>query len=433
MAETTHFRENGPNSATLYARARSVLPNGDTRGARWFEPYPFYVASGSGSHITDVDGREFLDLTNNLGVLIHGHAHPDIVRAVQAQAALGSCFALPTESEIELAELLVSRVPSFERVQFTNTGSDAVALATKIARAHTGRSRILKLEGVYHGSYDYAEVSNASTPEHWGNDPRSVPTLPVTPQGVLDEVLVTQANDIEMLARRVERHGDELAAILVDPVPPRCGMRPLEPEYLAALRQAADACGALLVFDEVIALRFGYGGAQSALDCRPDLTALGKIIGGGYPVGAVAGRADVMDNAGRAVGASGTFTANPITMTAGLAGMRALTREKLEALNAAGDRVRAACTAIIERHHAPMQVAGYGSLFSIYFHKRPVTDYRSYYKQPEEVAASNAFHHSMLERGVLLAATCTAFWSTAITEADEAKFLAAFEQAVAGG
>ncbi len=413
----------------LRRRALEVLPGGSTRSAVWFDPYPFYVASGSGSHIVDVDGRDFLDLTNNLGVLIHGHAHPEVVAAVQNQAALGSCFALPTPSEIDLAELLCERVTGFERVRFINTGSEAVALAIKAARAHTGRTKILKLEGVYHGNYDFAEISNYSSPDNWGNEPVAVATVPGTPQGVLDEVLVTQTNDVDMLQRILAAEGDAIAAVIVDPVPPRCGMTPLNSDFIAALRDLTRAHGCLLIYDEVIAFRFGHSGAQGRWGGDPDLTTLGKIIGGGYPVGAVAGKAEVMEATAKAVSSSGTFTANPITMKAGLASMQALDEAAFEHLETMGERIREGCRQIIERLGAPMQVSGTGSIFSIYFHQRDVVDYRSYHKSAEEVTATERFHQVMLEHNVLIAPTATVFLSTVVDADDEALILEAFEAA----
>ena len=416
-------------SQQLRDRALQVLPHGNTRGAVWFNPYPFYVASGSGAHITDVDGTQYLDLTNNLGVLIHGHAHPDVVAAVQQQAASGSCFALPTEHEIALAELLCQRIEGSERIRFINTGSEAVGMAIKIARAATGKSRIIKLEGVYHGSYDYAEISNYSTPENWGNTPTPVATVPATPDGVLDSVVITQANDIDMLQNQLAREPD-IAAVIVDPVPPRCGMQPLQAPYIEALRRLTREHGALLIYDEVIALRFGFAGAQGRFGGDPDLTALGKIIGGGYPVGAVAGRAEIMEATRTSVGSSGTFTANPITMVAGLASMQALDQAAYDNLEQLGARMRSQCDAIIKDHGAPMQVCGVGSMFSIYFHQRVATDYRSYHKSPAEVAATERFHRCMLEHGVLIAPTATCFLSTVLSPADEAQFADAFDHAV---
>ncbi|MEM7098870.1 MAG: aspartate aminotransferase family protein [Pseudomonadota bacterium] len=417
------------NTNVLRQRAQKVLPHGNTRSAIWYEPYPVYVAHGAGSRVTDVDGREYLDVANNLGVLIHGHAFPVVVDAVTQQAAQGSCFALPTESEIELAELLVDRVQAFERIRFINTGSEAVALAIKAARAYTGKSKIVKLEGVYHGSYDYAEISNYSTPDNWGNDPVAVETVPATPPGVLSSVIVTAANDIEMLERVLSSDTD-IAAVIVDPVPPRCGMQPLQQAYVSALHELTRQHNALLIYDEVIALRFGYGGAQGRFNGQPDLTALGKIIGGGYPIGAVAGRADVMEATAKAVSSSGTFTANPVSMTAGLATMQSLTPKAFEHLDRLGERLRENCTKIINQAGATMQVMGTGSIMSIYFHTRPVTDYRSYYKSPEEQTATAQFHADMLSEGVLMAPTATCFYSTVMDRADEALFLSAFEKAV---
>jgi len=424
------WTDESSQSRQLHTRARRVMPGGSTRAAVWMDPYPPYVVRGEGARVYDVDGRAYLDLANNLGVLIHGHAQPSVVAAVQAQAALGSCFAMPTPTEVELAELLCARVPGFERIRFINTGSEAVALAIKTARAFTGRHKIVKLEGVYHGSYDFAEISNYSTPENWGNTPRSVATVPATPPGVLDSVLVIPANDSAQAREVLLANADDIAAVLVDPVPPRCGMQPLVDEFVTSLRALTRELGMLLIYDEVIAFRFGYAGSQGRFGGEPDLTALGKIIGGGYPVGAVAGRADIMEATASQVSSSGTFTANPITMVAGLASMQLLQQESFSALDALGERMRAGCNQIIADKGAAMQVLGTGSISSIYFHQRPVTDYRSYYKRPTEATLTAAFHRAMVERGVILAPTATCFASTVLTAADEAEFLEAFAHSI---
>ena len=417
-------------SRVLAERASRVLPGGSTRAAVWMSPYPPYVARGQGAYVYDVDGNGYLDLTNNLGVLIHGHARPEVTEVLKEQIHLGTCFALPTPHEVKLAELLCERVAGFERVRFINTGSEAVALAIKTARAFTGRPKIVKLEGVYHGSYDFAEVSNASTPEVWGNEPMAVATVPGTPQGVLDNVLVMTANDLDMARRMLRDHGSEIAAVLVDPVPPRCGMQPLDTHYLEGLRALTREIGALLIFDEVIALRFAYEGAQGRWGGDPDLTALGKIIGGGLPVGAVAGRAEVMEATAAGVASSGTFTANPLSMRAGLACMSLLDRSAIARLDEQGERVRGEMTRMIDERSLEMQVCGTGSITSIYFHKRDVRDYRSYYKAPEEVALTQKLHRAMLEHGVLIAPTATVFSSTAVEDAEEERLLTAFRQSL---
>ena len=207
-------------------------------------------------------------------------------------------------------------------------------------------------------------------------------------------------------------------------------MQPLAPDFIRALRALTREHDALLIYDEVIALRFGYHGAQGRYGGDPDLTALGKIIGGGYPVGAVAGRADVMESTAKAVSSSGTFTANPVTMAAGLACMQALTETVYGELESLGERMRAGCNRIIDDCDAPMQVCGTGSMLSIYFHRREVTDYRSYFKSPAEVAATARLHRTLLDAGVLIAPTATCFFSTAMNAADEAQFLAAFRLGV---
>ena len=418
-------------SAALFDRARAVMPGGSTRAAVWLDPYPPYIARGEGAYVYDVDGTEYLDLTNNLGVLIHGHAHPDVVAAVRSQAGLGSCFALPTESEVDLAELICGRVEGFERIRFINTGSEAVGLALKIARSFTGRQKIVKLEGVYHGSNDFAEISNYSTPDDWGNTPAAVPVVRGTPDGVLDAVLVTPANDLAAAEALLTEQADQIAAVLVDPVPPRAGMQPLAADFVAGLRSLTRSLGILLIYDEVIAFRFGYGGAQTRFGGEPDLTALGKIIGGGYPVGAVAGSAEVMEATAKNVGSSGTFTANPITMRAGYASMRLLTPQSFDDLDALGTRIKETANGLLAEAGITGQVCGTGSIASVYFHDRDVHDYRSYYKQPAEAAASSAFHLAMLKRGVLIAPTATCFFSTVVSTSDEDRFLTAFRESLA--
>ena len=419
----------GSASSGLAARARHVFAGGNTRALVWMDPHPPYIARGEGAYVYDVDGTEYLDLANNLGVLIHGHAQRDIVAAVQAQAALGSCFALPTESELELAELLCERVPSFERVRFVNTGSEAVQLALRAARAFTGRTKIAKLEGVYHGSSDLAEISSYVSPENWGNEPHPVATLTGTPEGFKDAVVIIPANDIETTMRILNEEADQLAAVLLDPVPPRCGMLPLDPDYVANIRAFTRETGSLLIYDEVIAFRLGMAGAQGRYGGDPDLTALGKIIGGGYPVGAVAGRAEPMEVVASEIGSSGTFTANPVTMVAGLAAMRALPSERFDALDALGDRIRTGLSEVIAKRGASgsWQVTGVGSLLTVHPHARPMHDYRTYYRNSEESARMAALYGGLLERGVLSSGSGTCFLSTALSREDETRFFDAFD------
>ena len=258
-----------------------------------------------------------------------------------------------------------------------------------------------------------------------------MPVVRGTPPGVLDAVVAIAANDIAGAEAVLRTHRDEIAAVLIDPVPPRAGMQPLDAEFVAILRDLTRELGMLLIYDEVIAFRFGYGGAQTRFGGEPDLTALGKIIGGGYPVGAVAGRRDVMEATAGDVGSSGTFTANPVTMRAGLVSMELLTAERFDDLDTLGHRMREGVNTLFREAGISGQACGTGSIFSIYFHERAVRDYRSYYKTPSEAALSSAFHQEMLRRGVLIAPTATCFFSTAVDATDEDRFLSTCRDSLA--
>jgi glutamate-1-semialdehyde 2,1-aminomutase len=334
-------------SARLWQRAQQVMPGGNTRTTVFMAPRPVYAAEGEGCWLTDVDGDRRLDLLNNYTSLIHGHAHPAVTEAAGRRLARGASFPLPTAEEIELAALLAERVASVEQVRFTNSGSEAVMVAIKAARGFTGRHRIAKFEGAYHGSYDWAEVSLGSSPAEWGplEAPASTAYAKGTPPSVLEEVVVLPFNHARLAAARIEREAGSLAAVIVDPVPNRVGLMPARTEFLSALREVTAAHGILLIFDEVISFRVGYRGAQGAFGVRPDLTAFGKIIGGGFPVGAVGGRADVMavfdPRGGKpAVPHGGTFNANPVTMAAGLAAMRLLDEPAYARLDELGETLR---------------------------------------------------------------------------------------------
>src|SRR5499426_2246019 len=391
LAETRRWAAPGSRSAALFAQAQGVMPGGNTRTTVYMAPYPPYAASGDGCWITDVEGDRRLDCLNNYTALIHGHAHPAIVEAATRRLALGASFPMPTPEEIELAALLCERLPSAERVRFTNSGSEAVMIAIKGARAFTGRPKIAKFEGAYHGSYDYAEVSLSSTAETWGSlaAPASTAYSKGTPPAVLEDVVVLPFNHAEHAVARIEREAGQLAAVLVDPVPNRIGLVPARTEFLQAMRDVTRAHGIVLIFDEVVSFRVGYHGAQGAFGVTPDLTTLGKIIGGGFPVGAVAGRAEVMavfDPTGGKPAAphGGTFNANPVTMAAGLAGMRLLTPEAFSRLDELGAKLRASLEACFKRAGISGAVTGMGSLFRVHPTDRELIDYRSTRTTPRE-------------------------------------------------
>jgi len=397
-----------PRSSELTERAAKVLPGGNTRTTVYHGPHPLYAHSGDGFRVTDVDGVERIDFINNYTTLIHGHRHPAIMAAVLKQLELGTCFANPTESEIALAEELCRRVPSFERVRFCNSGSEAVMNAVKAARAHTGRPKIAKCEGLYHGSYDPVETSLDSNPDNWGEDaPKAVPYSHGTPQGVLDDVVVIPFNDTERAEKILRAQGSALAGVVIDPMPNRSGLIAATGEFLAMLRKVTSDMGAVLIFDEVITFRVGPAGIQGLMGVEPDLTTIGKIIGGGFPVGAVAGKAEVMavfdPRQGKpSLPHGGTFNANPITMVAGLAAMELLSPQAFAHLDDLGDKAREACRAAFRQAEMPGQVTGRGSLLVLHMNDKPLASYRDAWRSKEEQARYGQLHHNLLDRGVII-------------------------------
>jgi glutamate-1-semialdehyde 2,1-aminomutase len=426
------------NSAALYARALRVMPGGNTRTTVFAKPHPLYARRGSGCRVIDVDGVERIDLIGNFTSLIHGHAHPALVAAAMEQIGQGTCFGMPTESEIALAEILCARLPSAEQVRFANSGTEAVMTAIKAARAATGRPKIAKCEGAYHGTYDPAETSQNASPETWGlaAAPASVPTAAGTPRGVLDDVVVLPFNRPVIATALLRAHGSQIAAVLVDPMPNRAGLVPATAEYIQALRAATREIGALLIFDEVITFRLGFHGAQGRFGVQPDLTTLGKFIGGGFPVGAVVGPASVMavfdPSAGEPpVPHGGTFSANPITMTAGAASMRLLTPEAFAHLEELGERLAAGIRDRMAHHGVDGQVTGLGSLRRVHMKSTPLSDFRSTFPSADEKRRLAALWRALLDRGVMVAPTGLMALSTPMTGADVDEAIGAFDEALA--
>ncbi|WP_417518321.1 aspartate aminotransferase family protein [Minwuia sp.] len=412
-------------SAKLTQRAMQVLPDGNSRSTIRLSPHAVYVKDGKGARVTDVDGNELLDFNNNFTSLIHGHAHPGVVAAIQEQAPKGTAFGFATEAEIELAEMLVSRADGFDMIRFCNSGSEAVMNAIKAARAYTGKGRIAKCEGAYHGSYDFAEVSLGSGPEAWGdeNRPNSVAYSHGTPNGVLNDVIVIPFNDVERSEKILNEHAHELAGVLFDPVSTQIGLLPPSPEFLDMLVRFRENSGALLIFDEVIAFRQGYGGSQGLIGVTPDLTALGKIIGGGLPVGAVAGSREVMDvfrvdGKKARLPHGGTFNANPLTIVAGRAAMQDWTPEAVDALNAKGEACREALREAIRIANVPGQVTGSGSLFKIHIHGREIHTYRDTYPIGLEADRVVALNHRLIGNGVFCSSYGFGCLSTASTDSE---------------
>jgi len=434
---TAVWPEDNSRSKSLYERAEKVMPGGITRIQPWQSPFPIYAGRGEGAYVVDVDGTRRLDLLNNFASLIHGHAHPAIVKAVQERVALGTAFTLPTEAEVDLAETITGRASGLEQVRFSNSGSEAVMGAIKAARALTGRPKIVKIEGAYHGSYDYAEVSLDSPPALWGDPskPESVAFSRGVPEGVLHDVIAVPFNDPETAERLIRPHADQIAAVLIDATPSYLGFVPISRAFTDAMRRLTREIGALLILDEVISFRLHAGGAQTLLGIDPDITVLAKIIGGGFPIGAVAGRREIMSVFDHRKGkpllpSSGTFTANPVSMVAGKVSMDLLPGAAIERLNAKGDALRASIAAVFERTGFPGQITGIGSMFKISGHRRPIVDYRSSYHSPEESQLVERLQVALIAEGYHLSGKGMGFLSTVMTDGELNELVEAIARAV---
>ena len=430
------YRSPGALSRELYERAKKVMPGGNTRHSIAMAPYPIYAASGSGCRVTDVEGDERVDFLNNYTSLILGHANPGVTAAVERRVAHGTAFTMPTAEDVDLAELLVSRIPYVDQIRFCNSGSEAVMLAVKAARAFTGRHKIAKFEGAYHGIYDYVEVSEGPSAGDWGDAeaPRSV-TEPGTPPSVASDVVILPWNRVDACRKLIARHGSDLAAVLVDPMPLGIGMIAAQPGFLEFLREETTRHGILLVADEVLNFRLSYHGAAHTFGMEPDLASFGKIIGGGFPVGAVGGSRRVMSVFDHTVSLKvhhgGTFNANPVTITAGLETMRQMTSEAYDRLNNLGAYIRDRLSRMFRDRGLAAQVCGRGSMFVAHLNGGELVDYRSLRGFSRTSPAYGELCHQMLERGMIISPRgIFGCLSTPMQEAELDAFVDALDESI---
>ncbi len=405
--ELNEYLAKTSRSRSLHEEATAVMPGGNSRTTTFFDPYPFYIQRGQGAHVWDADGVDRLDFNGNYTSLILGHAPPDVVKAAQEAAAQGMSFPGPTEHEIRLAEMLVRRLPSVETIRFTNSGTEATMNAVRAARAFTGRAKIAKFEGAYHGTHDWVLVSVAPDVKAAGSRkrPKPVPASSGVPPAVLKHTLVLPWNDPEGCEALIAKEAGNLACVLVDPLLGIGGVLPPADGFLRRLRDVTARHGIVLIFDEVISFRIAWGGAQERYGVTPDLTTLGKIIGGGLPVGAFGGRADIMAaydprRGGAQISHGGTFNANPVTMAAGIATLNALTPEAYARLDALGDRLRGGVSRLLQNTRRRGQITGVGSLFCLHWASGPLTDYRS--SRPKDAEAPIRVFMGLLNEGILL-------------------------------
>ena len=420
-------------SQSLFSDAQALIPGGVNSPVRSFRAVggePPFIRRGHGSHLWDVDGNEYIDYVGSWGPLVLGHAHPDIVAAVQKAAASGTSFGAPTEGEVELAGLIHDAVPSMELIRLVSSGTEATMSAIRVARAHTGRSKIVKFAGCYHGHADGLLVQAGS-----GAITHGVPTSAGVPESYASETLVADYNDVASVERLFLAYPDQIAGVIVEPVAGNMGVVPPAEGFLPALRGITREYGALLVFDEVITgFRVGYGGAQALYSITPDITCLGKIIGGGLPVGAYGGRREVMEVVAPLgpMYQAGTLSGNPLAVAAGIAALKALqkpgTYQRLEEL---GALLATGLTQAAQQAEVPATVNRVGSMLTAFFCAGPVASYADV--QRADTQAYARYFHAMLKRGVYLAPSQfeAAFVSLAHTEEDIHETLKAANAALA--
>ena len=417
MPVTTVHR---PKSLAAFERAKASIPGGVNSPARAFGGVggsPLFIDRAEGAYLHDLDGNRYLDFIGSWGPMILGHAPPKVRAAATAAMLRGTSYGAPCELESELAERVIGAVPSIEMVRFTSSGTEAAMSAVRVARGYTGRDKFVKFAGCYHGHFDAFLVAAGSAALTLG-----VPTSPGVPAGGTHDTLVLQYNDVQQLRDTFAAQGDAIAGVMLEPVVGNMGLIPPSPEFRAELRRLTRHHGSLLIYDEVMTgFRLAYGGAQELLGDEPDMTALGKIIGGGYPVGAYGGRADVMRKVMPAgpIFQAGTLSGNPVAMAAGVATLTELRDDPPYArLDAMGAKLTTGLHAIATELGVPHTINRVGSMWTFFFTPTPVTDYAT--ATTSDTAKFGRFFWAMMDRGVYLPCSQyeAAFISGATTDAD---------------
>ena len=390
-------------SSRLFALAKTQIPGGVNSPVRAFRSVggtPLFIDRAKGSTVTDVDGNTFIDYVGSWGPMILGHAHPKVVAAIKAAASRGTSYGAPTPGEVGLSHLIRKAFPSIHKVRLVSSGTEAAMSAVRLARGFTGRDKIVKFEGGYHGHADAMLVSAGSGALTFG-----LPDSPGVPREVAKHTLTAKFNDAASVKRLLGRNRGQVAAVIVEPIPGNMGVVPPAPGFLADLRTLTKKHGALLVFDEVISgFRVAFGGAQELFGIVPDLTVLGKIIGGGLPVGAFGGRKEIMDALSPVgpVYQAGTLSGNPLAVAAGIAALTELSRRGVyKALNAKADYLAEGMAKAFAASGVPAYTNRVGSMWTTFFQKGPVTDYASAKRSDTKRYAK--YFHGLLERGVYIA------------------------------
>lgn len=389
-------------SREAFDEAKQYLPGGVNSPVRAFKSVgltPMYIDHGIGSHVFDIDGNEFIDYVGSWGPLIMGHAHPDVVKALQETAAKGTSFGAPTLLETRMAKLVVERVPSIDIVRMVNSGTEATMSAIRLARGYTGRNKILKFEGSYHGHADSLLIKAGS-----GVATLGLPDSPGVPEGTASNTITVPYNDLESVELAFQRYGEEIAGVIVEPIAGNMGVVPPQPGFLEGLRQLTTQYGSLLIFDEVMTgFRVDLNCAQGRFGITPDLTCLGKVIGGGLPVGAYGGKKEIMEQIAPSgpIYQAGTLSGNPLAMTAGYTTLSLLTPEVYDRLEVLSSRLEAGFTANAKAKGIPCTINRVGSMVCPFFTEHPVINYDT--AKSSDLDLFRRYFAAIVEQGINIA------------------------------
>ena len=384
------------NSQELFEESKKIIPGGVSSPVRAFKPYPFFVAKGEGSHIYDVDGNSYVDHCLAYGPLILGHADKTVVSDLTNQLTMGTAYGAPTENEIKLSREVINRIPSAEMVRFTNSGTEATMSAIRVARGFTKRDKIVKFEGAYHGAHDYCLVKG-------GSGAACLPDSLGIPVDTTKNTLTVPFNDEEALTELIEKEGENIACIIMEVVMGNIGCVEPKEGYLEFLRKITEENGIVLIFDEVITgFRLSTGGAQEYYGVTPDMTTLGKIVGGGLPMGAFCGKKEIMELVAPngPVYQAGTFSGNPISVQAGLSTLKQLNKDFYTSLNKKGEFLRSNIRDIVDELSLEISPVGLGSMFQIYFNPNEVTNYAE--AQESDSERFLVYFRQLLKEGVFI-------------------------------
>jgi len=429
------YSEKTPSSALAYEEAKKYMTGGETRSIVFFNPHPLTIDHGKGAYLYDLDGNKYIDFLNNYTSMIHGHANPILIEAAHAAVDKGICYGSAIAEQVELARMLCERVPSLERVRFCNSGTEAVLFAIRAANAYTGKSKIIKMEGCFHGSCDIVEHSIApKLPKPEGDAPsQAYPDVMGISPNVTKNVFAAQFNNADSVEAILKEHADEISTIILEPVMGQTGAIAATKEFILRLRELADEYKVVLMFDEIQCLRVNYHGAQGMYGVTPDMTTVGKWVGGGYPIAAFGGKKEIMDmydpqRPGH-IAQSGTFNGNKLGMAAGIASMKLLDEKAVDYINALAVKLRDGITASIKKYDLPMCVACTGSLMHVHFTKEVPTDYAST-KNPY-LDYNKVLHMMLLNKGIFAAPRGSMNMSTVMTEEDIDTAIKAYDEVLA--